>query len=460
MTDYLKNLGHDGIRDQGGKGGGEGHTVWIPFTGEQVKDSAPVTFDDAGNVIPLDERFDQGQQDIRHSVRDNEYMAAVNSGDMDTAQRLVDEAAREAGYDSPKLYHGTRAFGFTEFDLGLGEKLIFATSDEVVAETYSGKTNRRAITERAQYSAEKLTPEQLLEETKKILPERYRKLQLMSEEEKGRRLKAAQEALKKKSQIIREFMDENSGLFDVEKDYVVRGMAIDLETMASSKTDDIMFDRAYSSYHQNRRQFIHMDPTYADVLFNKLGSMSAISEAADMLYSGAIYTEGDKIVYENELFLKLDEDNQNGRYQLYGQLGNSLDFDAQGANWSVITPPEELNLSGKQRTRDIAAAAFDAGYDSVVIRNVKDNGGATEYMGTGTTYFFNAKNRVKSADPVTYDDAGNVIPLSERFNAEKRDVRYSLREFEDGRKFVDVDTDQKQFDGLTDKESASLPEKS
>lgn len=35
---------------------------------------------------------------------------------------------------------------------------------------------------------------------------------------------------------------------------------------------------------------------------------------------------------------------------------------------------------------------------------------------------------IKSADPVTYDDDGNVIPLSERFNEEKEDIRYSDRE--------------------------------
>ena len=38
------------------------------------------------------------------------------------------------------------------------------------------------------------------------------------------------------------------------------------------------------------------------------------------------------------------------------------------------------------------------------------------------------KNQIKLADPVTYDDAGNVIPLSERFNAESDDIRYSLKD--------------------------------
>lgn len=35
--------------------------------------------------------------------------------------------------------------------------------------------------------------------------------------------------------------------------------------------------------------------------------------------------------------------------------------------------------------------------------------------------------QVKSADPVTYDDNGNVIPLSERFNPENQDIRFSQK---------------------------------
>lgn len=35
-------------------------------------------------------------------------------------------------------------------------------------------------------------------------------------------------------------------------------------------------------------------------------------------------------------------------------------------------------------------------------------------------------SQLKSADAVTYDDSGNVIPLSERFNSDKKDIRYSI----------------------------------
>ena len=44
-------------------------------------------------------------------------------------------------------------------------------------------------------------------------------------------------------------------------------------------------------------------------------------------------------------------------------------------------------------------------------------------------------SQIKSADPVTYDDNGNVIQLSERFNTKEQDIRYSLQaqqyEFDD-----------------------------
>lgn len=67
VTDYLKELGYDGIKDLGGKGGGVGHTVWIPFYSEQIKSAEAVVYDDNGDVIPLSERFNEDNKDIRYS---------------------------------------------------------------------------------------------------------------------------------------------------------------------------------------------------------------------------------------------------------------------------------------------------------------------------------------------------------------------------------------------------------
>lgn len=46
----------------------------------------------------------------------------------------------------------------------------------------------------------------------------------------------------------------------------------------------------------------------------------------------------------------------------------------------------------------------------------------------GFSYVVFNPNQIKSAEPVTYDENGRVIPVSERFDTEKSDIRYSLDE--------------------------------
>ena len=41
-------------------------------------------------------------------------------------------------------------------------------------------------------------------------------------------------------------------------------------------------------------------------------------------------------------------------------------------------------------------------------------------------YIVFQSEQIKSADTVVYDNKGNIIPLSERFNQEKNDIRFSL----------------------------------
>lgn len=82
---------------------------------------------------------------------------------------------------------------------------------------------------------------------------------------------------------------------------------------------------------------------------------------------------------------------------------------------SVVAP-----LTAYSRT--FTAHLVENGYDSVIVQH-----GKRDYE---IVVFDNTK--IKSADPVTYDDNGNVIPLSERFNVENNDIRYALPE--DGKK--------------------------
>lgn len=68
----------------------------------------------------------------------------------------------------------------------------------------------------------------------------------------------------------------------------------------------------------------------------------------------------------------------------------------------------------------------DLPYDSIVL----DEGGDLvngKPVSRGLSYVVRKSNQVKSADAVTYDDDGNVIPLSQRFDTGNQDIRYSNR---------------------------------
>ena len=80
----------------------------------------------------------------------------------------------------------------------------------------------------------------------------------------------------------------------------------------------------------------------------------------------------------------------------------------------AIYPTLEPFIQYNVGRKEFSEALRNAGYDGVVYNNQE--------------YIAFEPNQIKSADVVTYDDAGNIIPLSERFNPEKEDIRYSLRE--------------------------------
>lgn len=61
-------------------------------------------------------------------------------------------------------------------------------------------------------------------------------------------------------------------------------------------------------------------------------------------------------------------------------------------------------------------------------------------------------DQIKSADPVTYDDNGNVIPLSERFNFKSDDIRYSFSSIASSF-FEDPDMPVNRFEQLSYQET-------
>ena len=131
VTDYLKSEGFDGIQDVGGKNGGESHTVWIPFSSEQIKSAEAVTYDDQGNVIPLSERFNETKRDIRYSVRSEGDSDVMTWMDGLSEESLQSEAEKKL----LRSYQGLRS----QMAESQGKQAQFRTELEEASKALSGE---------------------------------------------------------------------------------------------------------------------------------------------------------------------------------------------------------------------------------------------------------------------------------------------------------------------------------
>ena len=110
---------------------------------------------------------------------------------------------------------------------------------------------------------------------------------------------------------------------------------------------------------------------------------------------------------------------------VYLKLTNPFVLDEKYDNMTVREMYDSILGEGgmvdEQRSEELTQWLIDHGYDGIVSDN--------EYM------VLNPES-IKSADPVTYDDNGNVIPLDERFT-DSPDIRYSING-----EMTDADIDQ------------------
>ena len=72
--------------------------------------------DDSSNIIVAD---DHPNVNTKFSLSDNTYLDAVNRGDTETAQKMVEEAAKKAGYKH-RMFHETDADNIHIFDISRG----------------------------------------------------------------------------------------------------------------------------------------------------------------------------------------------------------------------------------------------------------------------------------------------------------------------------------------------------
>ena len=84
---------------------------------------------------------------------------------------------------------------------------------------------------------------------------------------------------------------------------------------------------------------------------------------------------------------------------------------------AILLTPNGYKRNSTSALVELRQWMISNGYDGIVYPNWFESNGKDSYIA------FN-RSQIKSADAVTYDDNGNVIPLSERFNPEKNDIRY------------------------------------
>ncbi len=350
--------------------------------------------------------FDQEQKSKsvpkkKRQTRDNDYLTAVSIGDMATAQRMVDEAAKEAGY-TEKVHHGTAQFGFTKIrttgvEEGVEWSPFFAAGSSDISASYVLNGNTRRISSAIGDGDIDSLIEQRQEKITDLIDDFRRLIDLyFSEWVFGQSDNSHIENLVEGASPIAGHSD---GVYDVLGDIVA----------------DAFYDYGDNfAEYEDFAEWADNSPE-AQEIFDIIVEIEA--------EKGAIYN----IESGNDL---------GGIYELYANTDNLFVVDANGAAWNNLHPEGLPKIERgvykdiPYKTRDVALWARDNGYDGVLFKNIMDNG---QYGRTpaGDVYaFFKPESQVKSADPVTYDDGGNVIPLSERFKSGNDDIRYQEREID------------------------------
>lgn len=317
-VDELKSQGYDGViwakrsdMTKGPSGWGNDYPQMVVFSSSQV--------------VPAEQGVSvagEAKAETRYSLKDQDaaYLAAVEAGDMETAQRMVDEAAKRAGY-TQVAWHQTSTEAATAiyregFRLDKGRARL---SDEQVPDAFFFKADPGDI-----------------------------------------------------------------GVGSAEKENVAQ-----LQVFLRYQNPAVFTDR------RDLESWLQEDKEYAAVKKELAAYDQEQSRAFDEMWETIRKAESRDARQAEKLELKLDE---------------KLDA------WQT----KDREYAAKARVL-ITARLRNAGHDAVILAKDKGSFGRTAQ----TTMVFDP-SQIKSADPVVRDDAGNVIPLSQRFQAESPDIRYSL----------------------------------
>ena len=485
----------------------------LPVNGGQPKYSLGATSGNlSNNNIPQNDNvvnsqdMQSSEKKFSYAENDNKYLEAVESGDTETAQKMVDEAAKSKGYDSPILYHGTHSFGFTSFDLDKmdDKRSIFLTSNEKIASTYSGVTGTKNIGKGKSLNVADMSAGEIVKalneydaKHKEGTTEGPHKYELYDYGKTNKLINNVNEGIENlKTTVnneIKNYAEKMAVDFD-EKDSKIHRQLVSLEERLDRYDYHNLSTPIYLLLHHSDVFKGSAEIAELEKNIRLMNQVRTKDLSAGVVVNEALGGYVIEVMEVDQAREYLDNRLKAGNYSLYAKLGKSLIIDGKGAlwkdirNWSaalevkasdvdiikkgdfyelvdsntqdiieggsfaVNTYTDELYQNNKARlralmvsnansilhintetlntTRDIAKYAKKHGYDSVLFKNILDNGGwnsEVDYDELADIYVIFDESAVKSADAVTYDENGKVIPLSERFKDDNKDIRFSYK---------------------------------
>lgn len=105
------------------------------------------------------------------------------------------------------------------------------------------------------------------------------------------------------------------------------------------------------------------------------------------------------------------------------QYGKTKPYFISDSNLIELSFKEASEIDTVEKARKYREYAISLGYDGFLLdagKNLDPKNG----MLMDREFVILNPSQIKSADPITKDDAGNVIPLSQRFKATSEDIRY------------------------------------
>jgi hypothetical protein len=454
---------------------------------------------------------------------DTDYLSAVKAGDTATAQRMVDEAAKAAGYTIGPVYHGTPTGGFSVFDKrmrgetsGVARQAFSFTTDKKAAEGYSKRLGDEAVRLDAglrvandamrmfdedvaaqEYFSSKgyssvddgMLPEfdwgsiddvpefikELRGYAKDLKPINKRLSDSFIEAAKVMTSTKAVPEVKRVflripegapvfqatpqtlGQVMSGFSAENqptkAGIVELPGNeriyYVADSSQVKLVDAITKDSEGKVIP--LSQRFQKASEDIRYMPTDTEYLTAvKQGDTKVVQRMVDEAAEANGYTVGPvyhrtsaKNITEFRPWVNFGTEEQatnvdlTGRgegdtrtYRAFLNVSNPIRVQDEGMAASNVL--QQAREQGVVSGGEMAGFPYNKGDDverAYVAKVLEKNGFdgivyENEYEGKGDSYIALKPSQIKLADPITKDDSGNVIPLSQRFKAASEDIRY------------------------------------